>query len=169
MPGKVIGKQMNLGFAGNCSRISDNVIVNRPAASKICFGRPVKLTADNKFAPCESVDDDFYGVAVRIVKQSGSYSDQIPFYEEGAATDVLTRGGVTVICDAAPTEAGGAVFLAEMTDDEGDAYIGFSSAATQTDAGPPPVMSAAIPNAVFSTGQTDANGVSEITILTRAI
>ena len=158
MPGTVIGKSMNFGWAGKVSRDADCIIEQRitGANEAISFGAPVFLNTDNSVRNFNAVSDatmaKFMGVALAEVKQSTTYTSGVTGYEAKAPVDVITRG-VVVVALASPSEtpgAGGAVYITP-------AGL-FSSVATSN---------IAVTNAVFTTGKVDANGMVEITLKTK--
>ena len=153
MPGAVIGRRMNLGYSGTVSRSSDNVIINRIAEDKILFGEPVILNPDNTVSRVKVIEGEtVIGIAVRGIKQETSINGEVA-YNKDDAVDILTRGSITVNCVGSPN-AGGNVYMAldeqeqiVFTTDENEGIL--------------------LPNMRFTTGQTDGNGITEITIVER--
>lgn len=163
MAGKVIGKTMNLGWAGKVTRDADCIIDSRVVSSSstaIQFGAPVFLNTNNTVRNMGASDTTlagFMGVAVSGVRQSINYATQLADYEPSAQCDVLTRGSVMVALPSSYSTtviAGGAVYL----DVDGGTY-GFTP-----DAG---TANVAVTNAKFTTGIVDANKMAEITLLTK--
>lgn len=164
MPGTVIGKTMNRGYAGTISRNDSNRVMAKPVkTSALIFGRATKLNTDNTYSPITTGDavTDFAGVAVREVKQSSVYSSQnsVGQYEVGQVADVLTTGEATIfLSDGSPT-AGGSVYM--CTTAGGSIAVGdFVAGASPTGGGTGTVL----PNVKFTTDQKDANGITEIYI-----
>ena len=165
MAGKVIGKTMNLGWAGKVTRDADCIIDSRivnSSSAAIGFGDPVFLNTDNtvrKMAATDTTIAAFVGVAVSGVRQSINYATQLADYQPSSQCDILTRGSVMVAIPATVTTApaaGGAVYL-----DVDNATYGFTS-----DAG---TANVAVTNAKFTTGIVDANRMVEITLLTKNV
>ena len=164
MAGKVIGKTLPLGFAGNVSRMSDCVIapykydISHDQDGHIVYGEPVaydttaggvrKLTASDQATA-------IIGFAVRRLGQPRTdYADGW-YYEAGDTVDVLLRGSMSVALeDATGIAPLGAVYV--------DPATGKLYAATATGR-------LAVPNAKFGTGAADTNKVAEITVVERVI
>lgn len=168
MPGKVIGKSLNLGYPGNISRSVDAIIDNRVVkptdTDNINFGDPVVLNDDNTYSKfgATGTADTFGGIAIREVKQTTDYFNAQGFYSPGQPCDVATRGTLTVKCNVGTPKAGGAVYIRIATNAAiPDGVIGgFEAAADGTN-------TVEIPNLKWTTGKLDANKVAEVTILTR--
>lgn len=164
MPGKVIGTSLNLGYEGNVSRNSDNIITARKAAEQIEFGSPVILNSDNSYSNFGSsnTDNQFVGVAVREVKQAINYTDSATYYEQNERCDALTRGTVTIKVNNGTPTAGGKVYIRTVANSSiPKGVVGkFEAVADSTN-------TVEITNAKFTTGIVDANGMAEITILER--
>lgn len=166
MPGTAIGINLNLGFVGTPSRQDDNLIRNRinGGAANILFGAPVILKSDNTIDnwAADSTADVFAGVAISNVKTLQTYgytNNTSGYYAPQQATDVLERGSVPVFCKNGTPTAGGAVYIRTVA--SGTHLVGDFEAVA--DAG----NNVLIPNAKWTTGKIDSNGVAEITILTR--
>lgn len=173
MPGAVVGKQMNLGYAGSISRLADAIVDNRILKSvlsagvetmaAVAFGEPVVLNSDNSYSRFGATGTmaTLAGIAVREVKQSTDYFGGTGAYNPGDATDVLVRGSMTVFCNNGTPTAGGAVYIriaANATIPLG--VIGqFEAAADGTN-------TLLISNMKWTTGQLDANKIAEVTITT---
>lgn len=174
MPGSVIGLSLNLGYAGSFSRSVDNITTPRIVKSvisngaetqpDIAFGEPVILNTDNTYSRFGSTGTaaTFAGVAVREVKQATDYYSAAGTYKPGEVCDVLTRGSITVKCNAGTPTAGGKVYVritANASVPTG--VVGqFEAAADSTN-------TIEITNARWKTGKVDANGIAELTILNR--
>lgn len=160
MGGFAIGKKLNLGVPGGLTRQIDNVIIAEPNQGEgaIEFGTPVVRTTDG----CQAWQDvstiaQFMGVSLRIVKTNETYAQNDAKYVKGETVDVITRGGVAVIClkDGTATSnpvPGGKVFIRKI----GGAFV---AAAESTD-------TLELTNAIWASG-LDASGLAEITLLTR--
>lgn len=168
MPGKVIGKILNLGYPGSVSRSVDAIIDNRVIkvtdTVPVPFGSAVVLNSDNTYSAVTDTTtaDQFGGIAVREVKQSTDYFSAIGQYNPGEPADVLTRGSVTVYCNNGTPTAGGKVYLrvkANVAVPNG--VVG------QLEAAADGTNSIELPNLRWTTGQLDANKVAEVTILTK--
>jgi len=157
MPGKVIGRKMNIGFIGTMSRSSDNVVVNRVAKEQISFGDVVVLNEDNTVSPFDFSGDEnqnIIGIAVRIIKQEMDIRGQVAYLAD-EAVDILSRGSITILSDGSNLVAGGKVYI--YNSDKGITYTGNG---TNQEA-------KLINNMVFTTGGVDGNNTAEVTILER--
>lgn len=183
MPGTVIGKTLNLGYAGKISRNPGNLISARAVKSilngsgvetlqTIGFGDPVVLNTDNTYSRfgdsgtgvSAATAANFAGVAVAEVKQMTTYATNAAgSYLPNQACDVIQIGSVTVVCSEGTPAAGGAVYIVTVagTTSPVGAYV---ATATPAGAGATAVQ---ITNAQWTTGKVDANGIAEITLLTR--
>lgn len=159
----VIGKQLKTGFEGGVSRSRDAVIECFAAKGEdIAFGDPVVRNSDGTVSKFKqtSVATDFIGFAVRAVKQAKDDSGAA-VYKAGDATDVLVRGSIGVKVSSGTPAAGGAVYLRTGA---GTGHVnGQIVAAASTTAGETVQLS----GVVFASGETDAGGVSEVTVLQR--
>lgn len=167
MPASVIGKSLNLGYAGNISRNDPKTtVMNRPTGTgPILFGAPVKLNAANTYDPLAGADTAavFAGIALRNVKQQTVYLTNAPGqYSQNEPADVLTVGYVTVnVNPSAALTAGGPVYA--VFDSTG-AFLYFDVAAATA-----PNTSIQLNNAQWSQGGApDANGIAELALLTPA-
>ncbi|MDO5829430.1 MAG: hypothetical protein Q4Q25_04685 [Methanocorpusculum sp.] len=168
MAGKVIGKSMNYGYAGNYARTPDDIVADRKLAvdsAAIPFGNAVALKADNTYT---AVDENFTatafaGIALRTVKQATSYQNQnIVEYQPGEMMSALERGAATVVCNVGTPTAGGPVFIRIKANAAvPNGVVGGFEA--QADAG----NTVQLPNAKWTNGYVDANKVAEVTLLTR--
>jgi hypothetical protein len=159
MPGKVIGKTMNLGYPGTVSRSPDTMIVSYPCVgADVHFGDPVVLNADNTVSAfgTSGTAATFIGFAVRSVKQAFNYEGDA-YYKAGDSVDVLTRGYISVrITNGTPQPRAALGIL------EGN-MIGTGV----TPGGGKTIIS--LTNAVFTSGRVDANGVTEVSVLSRVV
>lgn len=166
MPGKTIGIAMNVGYAGTQSRTADAIIQARVAEAAIKFGMACKLTNDNKWAPIGAGDvaASVAGIAVREVVQANTFDPQSnPDYLAGQICDVMVRGNCTVHCQRGTPVAGAPVFVRIAANATyPDAVVGGIEAAADGD------NTIQVPNIEWTTGVTDANGIAEVTIKTRA-
>ncbi|QDX92061.1 hypothetical protein EEL30_06570 [Brevibacillus laterosporus] len=168
MPGGVVGKSLNLGYAGSVSRSADAIITNRLVRSTdkedITFGAAVVLNSDNTYSKFGSYGtaEAFAGVAVREVKQSTDYFGDQGFYRPGQPCDILERGSVTVICNVGKPSAGGDVFVRIKANPSVPNGVigGFEAAEDGTN-------TVKITGVKWKTGKIDTNKVAEITILSR--
>lgn len=161
MPGKVIGTTIPRGFAGNVSRMSDNVIepLNYAASNSgnIEFGEVVAFDATNngvRKVASTDVAANIIGIAVRNVGQPKADSNDGFYYVPGETVDVLVRGSIMV-------ELEDATGLAPM----GQVYLNASTGKLTAVA----TSHVALPNMKFGNGYADTDKVTEVTILTRAI
>lgn len=166
MAGKVIGISMNAGWAGSQSRTADAIIQNRIADGTIKFGHAVKLTSSNEWKEVATGDQatDVAGVAVREVVQANTFDPQSnPDYVDGQPCDVMTRGNMIVKCQRGTPSAGSAVYVRITANNTyPDAVVGgFEASADSTN-------TVQVTNIEWTTGIVDANGMTEITIKTRA-
>lgn len=166
MPGKVIGIEMNYGYAGTQSRQADAIIQNRVADGNISFGQAVKLTSDNKWKVVSTGDaaSDVAGIAIREVVQANTFNPQSnPDYLDGYPCDVMTRGNVVVKCQRGTPTAGSAVYVRITANSTYPNAVvgGFEASADSSN-------TIQVSNIEWTTGQIDSNGMSEVTIKTRA-
>ena len=166
MPGKVIGISMNAGWAGTQSRTADAIIQNRIADGTIKFGQAVKLTSANKWKLVGSGDQaaDVAGIAVRNVVQANTFDPQSnPDYVNNDPCDVMTRGNITVKCQRGTPQAGAAVYVRLVANASyPDAVVGGFEASSDS------TNSIQVSNIEWTTGVVDANGMTEVTVKTRA-
>ena len=166
MPGKTIGIKMNVGYPGTQSRSADAIVQARVANTNIKFGEAVILTEDNKWASVtsSSVGTDIAGVAVREVVQCNTFDPQSnPDFMQGAIADVMVRGNCTVKCQRGTPKAGAAVYVRiKENSSYASAVVGGFEAADDTG------NVVQVSNIEWTTGVTDSDGNTEITIKTRA-
>lgn len=166
MAGKVIGKSMNLGYAGNYARTPDDIVVARKLKEgEVEFGQALFLNTDNTYGPAKeaSTAAQFAGIALRVVKQATSYNDQNTVkYLAGEMANALERGAATVVCNVGTPTAGGAVYVRVKANASvvGSVVGGFEAQADSTN-------TIQLTNAKWTNGYLDANKVAEVTLLTR--
>lgn len=166
MPGKAIGISMLSGYAGTQSRTADAIIQNRIAKSNISFGHAVVLTNDNKWDNVVegTTAAQIAGIAVREVVQANTFDPQSnPDYMAETPCDVMVRGNCTVKCQRGTPKSGDAVYVrvkANVTYQ--DAVVGGLEATADA------ANTVQVTNIEWTTGVMDANGMTEITIKTRA-
>mgnify|MGYP006922279327 CR=1 FL=1 len=105
----------------------------------------------------------FGGVALRVVKQAVSYNDQNETaYNEQELVSAINRGSVVVKCNNGTPKAGGAVFVRIKSNSAISSGVvgGFEAVADGAN-------TVQLTNVQWTNGYVDANGVAEITILTR--
>jgi hypothetical protein len=184
MPGTVIQKSLNLGYAGKISRNPYNKINSRPVKSildgdaketqpDIPFGACVVTNSDNTYSlfgasgtgVSTATVANFGGIAVSEVKQSMSYGYGANVgtgqFEPNSPCDVLQQGTTTVFCTEGTPTANGLVYI--VTVDGTTSKVG-SLVATATPAGGTAVQ---LTNARWTTGKKDDSGITEITLLTQ--
>jgi hypothetical protein len=175
---------LNLGFLGNVSRIGERVIAARQvlptALSPISFGDGVVIVSNAVGGYYQQIGDfiagggtftaaKFAGVAVRNVKTMLIYTalspiqtPQIGQYAASQMAEALERGSVTVkINNGSPTSQG-PVFVRTVVNGTIPAGVvgGFEAIADGTN-------TVQLTGVVFRTGVIDANGIAEITLLSR--
>lgn len=166
MPGKAIGISLLSGYAGTQSRTADAIIQNRVAKNNIAFGHAVVLTNDNRW---DNVADattavQIAGVAVREVIQANTFDPQSnPDYMAETPCDVMVRGNCTVKCQRGTPKSGDAVYVrVKKNNTYADAVVGGFEATADV------ANTVQVTNIEWTTGVMDANGMTEITIKTRA-
>lgn len=183
MPGSVIGKSLNLGYAGKISRNVDNIINSKSVKSipdansdetlkSIPFGKGVVLNTDNTYSlfgdsgtgVSAAIAANFAGIAVGEVKQMTTYGNisSSGQYNPNEQCDVLQRGSTTVVCKDGTPVAGGTVHICTVAG--GAIAVGDFVCATNPTGGGTAV---ALSNIKWTTGKKDANGICEVTILNR--
>lgn len=165
MPGSVIGKKLNLGYAGKVSRSNDRIVINRlyeaNATNKdpILFGAPVFLdSAGIHGAVTASTAAQFVGIAAASVVQADVYSDANDggAYKPGKPMDILVRGTVTVLLNASTAQTAGAPVYYDVA----NAVFTGSAKTGETN-------NLEVPGAHFATGYVDANKCAEIVLTKR--
>lgn len=187
MPGGVVGKSLNLGFAGKISRnplmkISARMVKSildgngAETLSAIPFGAAVVVNADNTYSlfgdsgsgVSAATYANFGGIAVSEVQQSMSYGlgtnvSGNGSYLPNTPADVLQVGTTTVFCkDGTPT-ANGLVYITTVAG--GSIAVGDFVCSTSPTGGGTAVQ---VTNARWTTGKKDASGITEITLLAQA-
>lgn len=168
MSGKAIGISMNYGFPGTYARTPDDIVTSRKLADdsvSVPFGLALQAKSDNTYTAvgADFTADKFGGVALRVVKQAISYDDQNETaYNAGDLVNAINRGAVVVTCNNGTPVAGGPVYVrVKANASVADGIVGgFEAAADGTN-------SVKLTNVQWTNGYVDANGVAEITILTR--
>lgn len=164
MPGKVIGKSLNNGFAGSFARTPDSIIATRPNKSDgdILFGAVLindgaggVKPSDNTFTAAA-----FVGIAGRETKSALNYLDQDGggVYTQNEAVSVFQRGSIAVVCKAGTPVVGGKVYV-RIEADTGKAIGDLEAVADGAN-------NVLLTNAQWG-GEKDANGVCELVLLTR--
>jgi hypothetical protein len=168
MPGRVIGKELPLGYAGTCARLPYYIIANRLVKSDdteaVQFGAPVVLNGDNTYSAFGAAHTaaQFAGIAIREVKQATDFLNQNQAeYLPGQAADVLEWGNIVVSVGRGTPTAGGAVYI-RIADNASfpASKIGDFEAAADS------AKSLLIPGLVWTTGRA-VDGVAEVTIKAR--
>lgn len=166
MPGKAIGISLLSGYAGTQSRTADAIIQNRVAKNNIAFGHAVVLTNDNKWDNVVegTTAAQIAGIAVREVVQANTFDPQSnPDYMAETPCDVMVRGNCTVKCQRGTPKSGDAVYVRVKANVAyQDAVVGGLEATAD------PENTVKVTNIEWTTGVMDANGMTEITIKTRA-
>lgn len=183
MPGTVIGTSLNLGYAGRVSsnayskitsRLSKSILDGNGAETlpDILFGSPVVVNADNTYSKFGATGTgvaaatlaNFGGFAVAEVKQmatwgnvsgSGAYSGTQP-------VDVIQQGEITVFVKDGTPATNGQVYVCTVAG--GAIAVGDIVCSTTPTGGGTGI---ALTNVKYTTGKKDANGISEIVILTQ--
>lgn len=166
MPGKAIGISLLSGYAGTQSRTADAIIQNRVAKNNIAFGHAVVLTNDNKWDNVVegTTAAQIAGIAVREVVQANTFDPQSnPDYMAETPCDVMVRGNCTVKCQRGTPKSGDAVYVRVKANVAyQDAVVGGLEATADAE------NTVQVTNIEWTTGVMDANGMTEITIKTRA-
>ena len=169
MSGKAIGISMNYGFPGTYAKTPDEIVTSRQlkkGSDPVPYGACLMANDDNTYSPVGEgfTAEKFGGIALRVVKQAISYDQQNETaYNELDMINSLNRGAVVVNCNNGTPTAGGKVYvrIKQNTSIVNGVVGGFEAAAD----GENTVL---LPNLQWTNGYVDANGVAEITILTRA-
>ncbi len=165
MPGKVIGKSLNNGFAGSFARTPDSIIVTRPNMGdvNIPFGSVLVYdgTGGVKAVDGTFTADAFVGIAGRETKTALNFLDQDGggVYQPKEAVSVVQRGSINVVCKAGTPAVGGAVYVRAVADTGKE--IGDLEAAADG------ANNVVLTNAQWG-GTKDANSVCELVLLTDA-
>lgn len=161
MSGKVIGKELNHGFAGSYARQPDLIINTRANvdAASIPFGAPLITATDGvKAADNTATATNFAGIASREVRSQLSYLEQngAGEYPVKAPVSVFQRGRINVINADKKAALNGAVYL--RTIESGTKKVGDLEAEADTG------NNVQLTNCQWG-GKADANGVAELVIL----
>jgi hypothetical protein len=175
---------LNLGFLGNVSRIGERVIAARQVLAStpnpIKFGDACVIVPDSTGGTLQSIADfilgggtftapRFAGIAVRNVKTFLTYSTlgtvqtpQIGTYAPGQLAEALERGSITVKINNGAPVSQNPVYVRVLANGGIPAGVvgGLEAVADGTN-------TIVVPSVVFRTGVLDANGVAEITLLSR--
>ncbi|MCM1059459.1 MAG: hypothetical protein NC452_04120 [Eubacterium sp.] len=166
MAGKVIGKSLNHGFAGNFARNPDLIAATRPnnAEVNIVFGSALMADSAGGVIPISGdfTADKFVGVAGSEHKSAFDYLNQNKGgeYAPKEAVTVIQRGSVSVICSQGEPIVGGDVYVRTVTDKDAGKNIGDFEAVADGE------NSVKLDNAQWG-GSADVNGVAELVLLTR--
>lgn len=161
--GHTIGTDFLQGFPGTVSKHVDAIIDSFPVKSEaaVGFGKPVVLDPTKKgivaFGATHTAAD-MVGFTIRTVKPETTYGGNDPSYKQNEEADILLRGSMVVAVETGTPAKGGKVYLRKAT--------GLIVCAAEGDAGADTV---ALSNVIFSHNGKDANGCTEITILSRQI
>ena len=168
MAGKTIGISMNQGWAGTQSRQADAIIQNRIAAETIKFGQAVALNSYGQWERADSGNvsaaGDVAGIAVREVIQANTFDPQSnPDYQQYDPCDVMVRGNCIVKCQRGTPTPGAAVYVRLAANASYPTAVvgGFEASSDSTN-------SIQVGNIEWTTGIVDANGMTEVTIKSRA-
>lgn len=176
---------LNLGFLGNVSRLGERVIAARQVlsttANPINFGDGVVIVPDSAGGTYQNIKDfivaggtftaaKFAGVAVRNVKTqlvfvslSTVQTPLIGQYAQGTIGEALERGSITVKINNGTPVSQAPVYVRIAANGAIPAGVvgGFEAVADGTN-------TVVLVGVVFRTGVLDANGIAEITLLSRA-
>jgi len=175
---------LNLGFLGNVSRLGERVIAARQVlsttANPIAFGDGVVIVPDSTGGTVQNIKDfivgggtftaaKFAGIAVRNVKTQLAFQTLttvqtvlVGTYVPGQIAEYLERGSITVKINNGTPISQGPVFVRTALNGAIPAGLqgGFEAVADGTN-------TVQLTGVVFRTGVIDANGMAEITILSR--
>lgn len=175
---------LNLGFLGNVSRLGERVIAARQVLSTtpnaIKFGDPVIIVPDSTGGTYQNVADliagagsftaaKFAGIAVRNVRTQLVYQTlttvATPFvgqYNPGEIAEVLERGSTTIKINNGTPVSQAPVFVRIALN--GGIPAGVVGGLEAVADGANTIQ---LTGVVFRTGVLDANGVAEVTLLSR--
>lgn len=163
MRGKVIGKYMAHGYAGDYARQPDMVVDTHPlgGAAPVAFGMPLVYDGDGKVAAfgAGNTAADFVGVASREFKSATDFlSQSAGGYRPDEAVSVFKRGCINVLCNVGSPVLGGKVYVRTAANDSLPTGVigGFEAAADDG-------KTVELTNCEWHGGK-DANGVAEIRI-----
>lgn len=121
MSGKVIGLEMNNGFAGSYARQPDMIINTHPnveSSANIPFGHALMVGTGGVKLPTAAITAaDFAGVAARQVQTMINYSAQngAGEYQPNAPVACFQRGRINVECKVGTPALNGNVYIAIST------------------------------------------------------
>ena len=162
--GKTIGKSLNYGFAGTFARTPDCIAVTRPNTSgaNIRLGTALMYDATGGVIPVDGsfAANRFVGIASRETKTILEYLDQNAGmeYPPNDAVSVFQRGSITIACMAGTPVVGAPVYV-RVVEGAGSNIGDFEAVADGAN-------NVLLANAQWGGGK-DANGVSELVLLTR--
>ena len=174
-----------VGFPGKQSRLGERVTASRQVLpttpNPIHFGEAVVMVPDSVGGTYQSVADfiagggtfaaaNFAGIADWEVESAGGYpalpgQTVLGYFGPGLMATVLERGSCTIqinVPGSPAPMAGGPVYVRKTVNGSIPAGLvgGFEGAADASN-------NVLIPGLVFRTGVVDANGMAEVTLLTR--
>ena len=164
MSGKVIGLNMNHGFAGSYARQPDFIVnthPNKEASANIPFGHALMVANGGVKLPTASITAaDFAGVAGRQAQTQLSYVNQngAGEYKPNDPVSCFQRGRINVECKVGTPALNGPVYLAISTANSnviGDFTATVGTLNTDT---------ILLPNCKWG-GSKDANNIVELVIL----
>lgn len=164
MSGKVIGLNLNHGFAGSYARQPDLIVnthPNKEASANIPFGHALMVATGGVKLPTASITAaDFAGVAGRQVQTQLSYTNQNGpgEYKPNDPVSCFQRGRINVECKIGTPALNGPVYLAISTANSnvvGDFTATVGTLNTDT---------ILLPNCKWG-GTKDANNIVELVIL----
>ena len=167
MSGKVIGKSLNHGFAGQFARTPDMIIVTRSAEGEIKFGDVVIAGTTGmqvKKADNTTTATNVIGIAGAEVKSAYNYFEQSEgAYADKEAVAVLERGSISAECKNGTPTINGKVYIAKTASAFSGAEVGDLAAEVSGTANTDYVE---LTNCKWG-GEKDANGVAELVFLSR--
>lgn len=164
MSGKVIGLNMNHGFAGSYARQPDFIVnthPNKESSANIPFGHALMVASGGVKLPTASITAaDFAGVAGRQVQTQLNYTNQngAGEYKPNDPVSCFQRGRINVECKVGTPALNGPVYLAISTANSnvvGDFTATVGTLNTDT---------ILLPNCKWG-GSKDANNIVELVIL----
>lgn len=165
MKGKVIGKSMTHGYAGDFARQPDMIVDTHPlgGSSSVVFGTPLVYNSDSQVIAFGSGNTaaDFVGIASREFKSATDYlSQHAGEYNPDEAVSVFKRGCINVLCNVGTPKLGGKVYIRTAENETiPTGVVGGFEAAEDTG------KTVELVNCEWH-GEKDVNGVAEIRIMT---
>ncbi len=169
MPASVIGKSFGNGFLGAYAEQGDHLVKTyaNQGDAELDFGAPafavtggVAAVGSTGLTPTAAL---FVGVAIQHVQSATTYPAQsLGVYAQKDPTPVIIRGGVTVLCSDAATNApavDGAVYVRIAGGTEAKPVGGFEAASDTTN-------TIQLANATWGS-TADSNGVALLIIKSR--